>query len=33
MKSQPPLIEQHGAIDTLRITGGLVAAGGGFDKI
>ena len=26
-------IEQHGAIETLRITGGLVAAGGGFDKI
>ena len=26
-------IEQHGAIDTLRITGGLVAVGGGFDKI
>jgi hypothetical protein len=25
-------IEQHGAIDSLRITGGLVAAGGGFDK-
>jgi len=26
-------IEQHGAIDSLRITGGFVAAGGGFDKI
>jgi len=25
--------EQHGAIDSLRITGGFVAAGGGFDKI
>lgn len=26
-------IEQHGAIESLRITGGFVAAGGGFDKI
>ena len=26
-------IEQHGAIDSLRVTGGLVAAGGGFDGI
>ena len=26
-------IEQHGAIETLRVTGGFVAAGGGFDKI
>jgi hypothetical protein len=26
-------IEQHGAIDSLRVTGGFVAAGGGFDKI
>lgn len=26
-------IEQHGAIDSLRISGGFVAAGGGFDKI
>src|SRR5271170_5423466 len=26
-------IEQHGAIESLRVTGGLVAAGGGFDKI
>ncbi|MGC1466061.1 MAG: hypothetical protein WA792_10040 [Pseudolabrys sp.] len=26
-------IEQHGAIDSLRITGGFIAAGGGFDKI
>ena len=26
-------IEQHGAIDALRVTGGFVAAGGGFDKI
>lgn len=26
-------IEQHGAIDVLRVDGGLVAAGGGFDKI
>jgi hypothetical protein len=26
-------IEQHSTIDTLRVTGGLVTAGGGFDKI
>ena len=26
-------VEQHGAIETLRINGGCVAAGGGFDKI
>jgi hypothetical protein len=26
-------IEQHGAIDSLRVNGGFVAAGGGFDKI
>jgi hypothetical protein len=26
-------IEQHGAIDSFRVTGGFVAAGGGFDKI
>jgi len=26
-------IEQHGAITSLRVTGGFVAAGGGFDKI
>jgi hypothetical protein len=26
-------IEQHGAIETLRVAGGFVAAGGGFDKI
>ena len=26
-------IEQHGAIDSLRVTGGFIAAGGGFDKI
>jgi hypothetical protein len=26
-------IENHGAIETLRVVGGLVAAGGGFDKI
>jgi hypothetical protein len=26
-------IEQHGAIDALRISGGFVANGGGFDKI
>jgi hypothetical protein len=26
-------IEQHGAIDSLRISGGFVTAGGGFDKI
>ncbi|HEX6005777.1 MAG TPA: hypothetical protein VFZ14_17450 [Burkholderiales bacterium] len=26
-------IEQHGAIDSLRVAGGFVAAGGGFDKI
>lgn len=26
-------IEQHGAIDSLCVTGGFVAAGGGFDKI
>jgi hypothetical protein len=28
-----PPIEQHGAIETLRVTGGFVAAGDGFDKI
>ena len=28
-----PPIEQHGAIETLRITGGCLAAGGGFDHI
>lgn len=28
-----PPIEQHGAIETLRIAGGCVAAGGGFDTI
>jgi hypothetical protein len=26
-------IEQHGAIECLRVTGGFVAAGGGFDQI
>ncbi len=26
-------IEQHGAIDSLRVTGGFVTTGGGFDKI
>ena len=26
-------IEQHGAIDSLRVSGGFIAAGGGFDKI
>ena len=26
-------VEQHGSITTLRVTGGCVAAGGGFDKI
>jgi hypothetical protein len=26
-------IEQHGAIETLRVSGGFIAAGGGFDKI
>ncbi|MGD9846439.1 MAG: hypothetical protein AB7U47_13750 [Variibacter sp.] len=26
-------IEQHGAIESLRVTGGFVAVGGGFDKI
>ena len=26
-------IEQHGAIESLRVTGGFVSAGGGFDKI
>jgi hypothetical protein len=26
-------IEQHGAIETFRVSGGCVAAGGGFDKI
>ncbi len=26
-------IEQHGAIDSLRVAGGFVAAGGGFDQI
>jgi hypothetical protein len=28
-----PPIEQHGAIELLRVSGGFVAAGGGFDKI
>lgn len=26
-------IQQHGASESLRVTGGFVAAGGGFDKI
>jgi hypothetical protein len=26
-------IEQHGAIETSRLTGGCIAGGGGFDKI
>ena len=26
-------IEQHGAINSLRVTGGFVTTGGGFDKI
>ena len=26
-------IEQHGAVDSLRVAGGFVAVGGGFDKI
>jgi hypothetical protein len=26
-------IEQHGSIDTLRVSGGFLTAGGGFDKI
>jgi hypothetical protein len=26
-------IEQHGQIDSLRVTGGFVAAGGGSDRI
>lgn len=26
-------LEQHGTIESLRVTGGFVAAGGGFDKI
>lgn len=26
-------IEQHGAIESLRVDGGFVASGGGFDKI
>jgi hypothetical protein len=26
-------IEQHGAVESLRVTGGFIAAGGGFDKI
>jgi hypothetical protein len=26
-------IEQHGSIESLRVTGGFVAAGGSFDKI
>jgi hypothetical protein len=25
--------EQHGSIDSLRVSGGFVAAGGGFDRI
>jgi hypothetical protein len=28
-----PPIEQHGAIETLRIAGGCIAAGGGFENI
>jgi hypothetical protein len=28
-----PPIEQHGAIETFRVNGGFIAAGGGFDKI
>jgi hypothetical protein len=28
-----PPIEQHGAIEMLRVSGGFIAAGGGFDKI
>ncbi|MGH7035792.1 MAG: hypothetical protein ACREFL_18835 [Stellaceae bacterium] len=28
-----PPIEQHGAIESLRVVGGFIAAGGGFDKI
>jgi hypothetical protein len=28
-----PPIEQHGSVETLRVSGGFVAAGGGFDKI
>lgn len=28
-----PPIEQHGTIESLRVNGGVVAAGGGFDKI
>jgi hypothetical protein len=28
-----PPIEQHGAIESLRVSGGFVAASGGFDKI
>lgn len=31
--SAVPPIEQHGAIESFRIAGGCVAAGGGFDKI
>jgi hypothetical protein len=26
-------IEQHGSVETLRVSGGFIAAGGGFDKI
>ena len=26
-------IEQHGAIESLRVAGGFVAKGGGFDQI
>lgn len=26
-------IEQHGSVDSLRVAGGFIAAGGGFDKI
>ncbi|MGO4263918.1 hypothetical protein, partial [Lysobacter sp. TAB13] len=26
-------IEQHGAIDSLRVAGGFTAVGGGFDRI
>jgi hypothetical protein len=26
-------IEQHGAIDSLRVIGGFIAADGGFDNI
>jgi hypothetical protein len=32
MRRRSP-IEQHGAIDSWRVSGGFVAAGGGFDNI